>query len=175
MAAPLSLSLYINQKRTTVTVADSSEPLLYILRNQADTTSVKYGCGVNQCGACTVIVDGVTTRSCTTPLSAIADGAHITTLEGRSDRGADGLEAMKRAFVEHQAGQCAYCIPGIMMGSYNWLLARKKAGNYAVPTEQEVKDFLSGVGQTPPYVYLCRCGAHMRIVRAIRHASQEIR
>jgi len=175
MANPLSLDLYVNNQLTTVTVADDTEPLLYVLRNQVGTKGVKFGCGVAQCGACTVIIDGVTKRSCVTPLNTVADGAQVTTLEGLGrPNNPHGLHGIQKAFVDNQAGQCAYCAAGIIMGSYNWLQGRRNAGNAAIPTDDEVKNFLSGIGQTPPFVYLCRCGTHMRIVRAIQQASQEM-
>jgi len=172
MATPLILNLYVNNQFKTVTVADGTEPLLYVPRNQVGTKGVKFGCGVAQCGACTVIIDGVTKRSCVTPLNTVADGAQVTTLEGLGQPSdPNGLQGIQKAFVDNQAGQCAYCAAGIIMGSYNWLQGR---GNTAIPTDDEVKNFLSGIGQTPPFVYLCRCGTHMRIVRAIQQASQEM-
>ena len=175
MATPLILDLYVNNRFKTVTVADDTEPLLYVLRNQVGTKGVKFGCGVAQCGACTVIIDGVTKRSCVTPLNTVADGAQVTTLEGLGQpNNPNGLHGIQKAFVDNQAGQCAYCAAGIIMGSYNWLQGRLNAGNTAIPTDDEVKNFLSGIGQTPPFVYLCRCGTHMRIVRAIQQASQEM-
>jgi len=175
MATPLILDLYVNNRFKTVTVADGTEPLLYVLRNQVGTTGVKFGCGVAQCGACTVIIDGVTKRSCVTPLNTVADGAQVTTLEGLGQpNNPNGLHGIQKAFVDNQAGQCAYCAAGIIMGSYNWLQGRLNAGNTAIPSDDEVKNFLSGIGQTPPFVYLCRCGTHMRIVRAIQQASQEM-
>src|SRR5215472_3795163 len=82
MINPLTLNLDVNNRFTTVTVADDTEPLLYVLRNQVGTLSVRFGCGVAQCGACTVIINGVTKRSCVTPLNTVADGAQVTTLEG---------------------------------------------------------------------------------------------
>ena len=82
MATPLTLDLYVNNQFTTVTVADGTEPLLYVLRNQVGTKGVKFGCGVAQCGACTVIINGVTKRSCVTPLNPVAEGAQVTTIEG---------------------------------------------------------------------------------------------
>jgi nicotinate dehydrogenase subunit A len=188
MANPLILDLYVNNQLTTVAVADDTEPLLYVLRNQVGTKGVKFGCGVAQCGACTVIINGVTKRSCVTPLNTVASGAQVTTLEGLGqpnnpneeaddDRHKPGhrvLRGIQKAFVDNQAGQCAYCAAGIIMGSYNWLQGRRNAGNTAIPTDDEVKNFLSGIGQTPPFVYLCRCGTHMRIIRAIQQASQEM-
>jgi nicotinate dehydrogenase subunit A len=189
MATAVTLKFYVNGLSTTVTVADGTEPLLYVLRNQVGTRGVKFGCGVGLCGACTVIVDGVTNRSCMTPLNTVASGARVTTIEGLAHGQAEaddkpGEDAhragrppkgIQKAFIDNQAGQCAYCIPGIMMGSYNWLRGRRNAGNTAVPTDVEVKNFLSGIGQTPPFVYLCRCGTHMRIIRAIQQASQEMK
>ena len=172
MATPLILNLYVNNQFKIVTVADGTEPLLYVPRNQVGTKGVKFGCGVAQCGACTVIIDGVTKRSCVTPLNTVADGAQVTTLEGLGQPSdPNGLQGIQKAFVDNQAGQCAYCAAGIIMGSYNWLQGR---GNTAIPTDDEVKNFLSGIGQTPAFVYLCRCGTHMRIVRAIQQASQEM-
>jgi aerobic-type carbon monoxide dehydrogenase small subunit (CoxS/CutS family) len=173
MATPLTL--YVNGQLKTVSVADSTEPLLYVLRNQVGTQAVRFGCGLAQCGACTVIIDGVTKRSCVTPLSTVAEGAQVTTLEGLGQPNSpNGLLGIQKAFYDNQAGQCAYCASGIMMGSYNWLQGRRAAGNTAIPTDDEVKDFLSGINQTPAFVYLCRCGSHVRIVRAIQQASQEI-
>lgn len=175
MPTPLTLNIYVNNVPKTVTVDDETEPLLYVLRNQAGTQSVKFGCGVAQCGCCTVLVDGVTKRSCITQLQAVANGAHVTTLEGLGQPDSpDGLQGIQKAFLENQAGQCTYCMSGIMMGAYNWLQGRISAGNTAVPTDNEVKDFLSGIGQTPPFVYLCRCGSHMRVIRAIQQAAQEM-
>jgi len=175
MATPLTLDLYVNNQSTTVTVADNTEPLLYVLRNQVGTKGVKFGCGVAQCGACTVIIDGVTKRSCVTPLNTVAEGAQVTTLEGLGQpKNPNGLQGIQKAFADNQAGQCAYCAAGIIMGSYNWLQGRRNAGNTAIPTADEVKDFLSGIGQTPPFVYLCRCGTHMRIIQAIQQAAQEM-
>ena len=174
METPVTLNLYVNNQLTTVTVADGTEPLLYVLRNQVGTKGVKFGCGVAQCGACTVIIDGVTKRSCVTPLNTVADGAQVTTLEGLGQpKNPNGLQGIQKAFVDNQAGQCAYCAAGIIMGSYNWLRGAHR-GSAAIPTDDEVKNFLSGIGQTPPFVYLCRCGTHMRIVRAIQQAAREM-
>src|SRR6516165_9672145 len=129
MPTPLTLTLYVNNQLTTVTVADGTEPLLYVLRNQVGTMGVKFGCGVAQCGACTVIIDGVTKRSCVTPLNTVASEAQVTTLEGlgqpdtrvghRDDdvdtglgnsrtgkRRRNGLQGIQKAFVDNQAGQC---------------------------------------------------------------------
>ena len=175
MATPLTLQLYVNGQPQTVTVADDTEPLLYVLRNQVGTQAVRFGCGLAQCGACTVIMNGVTTRSCVTKLSTVPPGAQVITLEGLGQPNSpNGLQGIQKAFLQNQAGQCAYCASGIMMGAYNWLKGRRAAGNTAVPTADEVTDFLSGINQTPAFVYLCRCGSHMRIIQAIQQASQMI-
>lgn len=172
----LTLDLYVNDSPVTVTVEDNNEPLLYVLRNQVGTQAVKFGCGVAQCGACTVIVNGVTTRACVTPLSSVPEGSQVLTLEGLGQPNSpNGLQGIQKAFLDNQAGQCAFCAPGIMVGAYNWLKGRRAAGNRAIPTTDEVNNFLSGVNQTPSWVYLCRCGAHLRIVKAIKQASQEMR
>jgi aerobic-type carbon monoxide dehydrogenase small subunit (CoxS/CutS family) len=170
MTTPLTLDLYVNGDKTTVTVADETEPLLYVLRNQVGTQGVKFGCGVGLCGTCTVIIDGVTERSCVTPLNTVANGAQVTTLEGLGQP--NNPKGIQKAFIDNQAAQCAYCTGGIIMGAYNWLRGRGSAG---IPTADEVKDFLSGIGQTPPFVYLCRCGTHMRIIRAIQQAAHEMK
>src|ERR1700722_1048008 len=159
MATPLTLELYVNGDKEKGAGAGETEALLYVLRNQVGTQGVKFGCGVAQCGACTVIVDGVTKRSCITALNTVANGAQVTTLEGLGHP--EDPRGIQKAFIDHQAAQCAYCTAGIITGSYNWLRGRGSAG---IPTDDEVKDFLSGIGQTPPFVYLCRCGTHMRIV-----------
>ncbi len=176
MATPLSLNLYVNGQFTTVSVADDTEPLLYVLRNQVGTQGVKFGCGLSQCGACTVIIDGVTKRSCVTALKTVTNGAQVTTLEGLGQpESPNGLQGIQKAFYDNQAGQCAYCASGIIMGAYNWLQWRRNNGNTAIPTDDEVKDFLSGNNdQTPKLIYLCRCGTHMRIIKAIQQAAKEM-
>ena len=118
MAIPLTLQLYVNGQSETVTVADGTEPMLYVLRNQIGTQGVKFGCGVAQCCACTVIIDGVTKRSCVTALNTVAGGAQVTTIEGLGQPDSpNGLHGIQKAFLDNQAGQCAYCASGIMMGS----------------------------------------------------------
>ena len=114
-------------------------------------------------------------RTCITPLVAVANGAQVTTLEGLGQPNSpNGLQGVQKAFNDQQAGQCAYCANAMIMGSYGWLQGRRNAGNTAVPTDDEVKNFLSGVGQPLPFVYLCRCGTHLRIIRAIQQAAQEM-
>lgn len=172
MPTPLTRTLVVNGKRRTVQVDDDSEDLLYVLRNQLDQHGPRFGCGVEQCGACTVLVDGEITRSCQTPLSTVAEGAQVETLDGLDARGT--LHPLQRAFVEEQAAQCAYCVNGIIMGSLGWLRQRQASGDSTVPSVDEVRAFLSGASPVSDFNYLCRCGAHTRMVRAIRSAAEEV-
>jgi aerobic-type carbon monoxide dehydrogenase small subunit (CoxS/CutS family) len=154
---------------------EASEQLLYWLREQHGQRGAKFGCGVSQCGACTVLIDGEPVRSCTRQLHTVADGADIRTLDGLASGKPHPLQT---AFVDRQAAQCAFCINGMVMGSLGWLEGRIARGNRSVPSDAEVRDFLSGVtAATPngePENYLCRCGAHNRIVAAIRQAAGEM-
>jgi len=172
MPTSISLNLSVNGQLRTVSSFDDTQPLLYILRNQLGELGPKFGCGVAQCGACTVLVNGTITRSCVMQIKNVANGAQVTTLEGLGSSVAP--HPLQKAFIDAEAGQCAYCINGMIMGAYSWLNARFNAGNRAVPSDDEVKDFLTGVGQTPPFVYLCRCGSHLRIIRAIQQAAREM-
>ena len=157
------------------TTPEASEPLLYWLRERHGQRGAKFGCGVAQCGACTVLIDGAPVRSCTRQLHTVADGADVRTLDGLASGRAHPLQ---RAFVDQQAAQCAFCINGIVMGSLGWLEGRMARGDRAVPSDAEVRDLLSGVTAATPDVepenYLCRCGAHNRIVAAIRQAAGEM-
>ena len=172
MATALNRNLSINGKTQPVSVDDDAEPLLYVLRNQLGEKGPKFGCGVAQCGACTVLVNGTITRSCVTPIKTVPDGAKVTTLDGLGS--AAKPHPLQHSFIEQQAGQCAYCGNAMIMGALGFLQGRIAAGNRAVPTEDEIKQFLSGESGTPPYVYLCRCGSHLRIVRAIQQAAKEM-
>jgi len=172
MATGISLNLSVNGQLRTVTSPDDTQPLLYILRNQLGELGPRFGCGVAQCGACTVLVNGTITRSCVTQIKNVANGAQVTTLEGLGSSAAP--HPLQKAFIDGQAGQCAYCMNGMIMGAYGWLNARFSAGNHAVPSDDEVKNFLTGIGQTPAFIYLCRCGAHLRIIRAIQQAAREM-
>jgi nicotinate dehydrogenase subunit A len=138
--------------------ADEDTPLLYVLRDELGLNGAKYGCGVGQCGACTVLCGGTPLRSCLVPAPALS-GQPLTTLEGL--RAADGtLHPLQRAFLAEQAGQCAYCIPGMVMAAAALLKAKPR------PSEAEVRTALDA--------HLCRCGSHNRIVRAILRASEEL-
>ena len=146
--------LRVNQSFATVD-CDGQTPLLYALRNDLSLNGPKFGCGLGQCGACTVLINGKPVRSCVTPLASIGDGS-ITTLDGLSKGGAP--DPLQRAFIEAQAAQCGYCTNGMIMTA-KALLERNKA-----PTEGEIKQALAG--------HLCRCGSHNRIVHAVRQAAK---
>jgi nicotinate dehydrogenase subunit A len=134
--------------------AEPGTPLLLVLRNELGLTAAKLGCGVEQCRACAVLVDGEAVTSCTTPVETVV-GKRIVTAEGL---GAPGrLHPVQRAFVEEQATQCGYCIPGMVIGAVA-LLERTPA-----PTDAEIRQSLAG--------HLCRCGTHPRILRAVRRAA----
>jgi nicotinate dehydrogenase subunit A len=151
--AMATTSLNVNGKTVSVSLDDPDTPLLYVLRNELDLHGPRFGCGLGQCGACTVLMDGTAVRSCVTPLSAVS--GRIVTLEGLgTDTKPHPLQA---AFIEEQAVQCGYCINGMIMQSAD-LLARKPK-----PNEQEVKTELAN--------NLCRCGTHLRIMRAVIRAA----
>ena len=146
-------SLNVNGKTVSVSVDDPDTPLLYILRDELGLHGPRFGCGLGQCGACTVHIDGTAVRSCVTPFSTVA--GRIVTLEGL---GTDTHpHVLQTAFIEEQAVQCGYCINGMIMQSAD-LLARNPR-----PSEQEVKTELAS--------NLCRCGTHLRIVRAVMRAA----
>jgi aerobic-type carbon monoxide dehydrogenase small subunit (CoxS/CutS family) len=148
--------LNVNGTRHSVDV-DPSTPLLYVLRDDLELNGAKYGCGLGQCGACTVIVDGKAIFSCLMPVRAVADRA-ITTVEGLGS--ATSPNVVQRAFQEEQAAQCGYCIAGMIMRAQS-LLDRTP-----VPTDEEIR--------TQMQPNLCRCGTHARILRAVRRASNEL-
>ena len=138
--------------------AEPDTPLLYVLRNDLALNGAKFGCGLGQCGACTVIVDGAAVFSCLTPI-ALLPGRRVTTIEGLGTAALPG--PVQRAFIEEQAAQCGYCIAGMVMRAQA-LLTRTPD-----PSEQEVRD-----GLNPN---LCRCGTHMRILAAVRRAAASLR
>jgi len=146
--------LRVNQSFATVD-CDGQTPLLYVLRNDLSLNGPKFGCGLGQCGACTVLIDGQPVRSCVMPVASVG-GRSIVTLDGLSTNGAP--DPLQRAFIEAQAAQCGYCTSGMIMTA-KALLERSKA-----PTEGEIKRALSG--------NLCRCGSHNRIVKAIQLAAK---
>ena len=148
------LTLDVNGKRTTITVDDPQMPLLYALRNDLGLHGPRFGCGLGQCGACTVHVNGDPVRSCLYP-SAAAVGKKIVTLEGLGTLAHP--HPLQKAFIEEQAVQCGYCINGMIMQSAALLASNPK------PSEQHVKAELAN--------NLCRCGTHLRIVRAVMRAA----
>jgi nicotinate dehydrogenase subunit A len=147
------IPLKVNGRASTVE-ADPETPLLYILRNDLKLNGPKFGCGLAQCGACTVIVDGNAVRSCVTPLKA-AGNRPVTTLEGLGST--KRLHPIQKAFVDEQAAQCGYCINGMIMSTKALLDKNPK------PTDSQIKEALTG--------NLCRCGTHVRILRAVKRAS----
>ena len=148
------MDLVVNGERRRVEV-DPDRPLLFVLRNELDVTGPKYGCGEGQCGACTVLIDGMAKRSCITPVSAAA-GKEITTIEGLEDAGR--LHPVQQAFVDADAMQCGYCTPGMILASVALL-----RGN-ASPSDAEIRRALEG--------NVCRCGTYNRIVHAVRLAAE---
>lgn len=172
MPTPLTRTLSVNGGTRTVSVDDDAEDLLYVLRDQLDQHGPRFGCGVSQCGACTVLIDGQITRSCVTPLKTVRDGALVETLDGLDSNGS--LHPLQRTFIEQQAAQCAYCINGIIMGGLGWLRQRKASGNTRVPSAAEIRAFLSGEAPGSTFNYICRCGAHPRMVQAISSAAAEV-
>jgi aerobic-type carbon monoxide dehydrogenase small subunit (CoxS/CutS family) len=133
--------------------ADLDTPLLYVLRDDIKLNAAKFGCGLGQCGSCTVIVDGKAVLSCVTPL-LLLEGKQVTTLEGLGTPEAPA--PIQRAFIEEQAAQCGYCIAGMMMRAQALLQRNSK------PTDEQIRAELEP--------HLCRCGTHMRILRAVHRA-----
>ena len=151
-----AITLKVNG-RTHNLELDPATPLLYALSDDLELRGPKFGCGLGQCGACTVIVKGQAIRSCITPVKNVA-GAEITTLEGIGST--DKPHPLQRAFVEEQAAQCGFCVSGVIMTAKAFLDKNPKA------TEEQIEQALSGV--------LCRCFTNVRMLRAIHRAAQEM-
>jgi len=151
-----TLELEVNGRREKVEVAPET-PLLTVLRNDLGLKAPKFGCGLGQCGACTVHMDGVAIRSCATPVSSAA-GSRLTTLEGLAPGGT--LHAVQQAFIDEQAAQCGFCINGWIMSAAALLQANPKA------SEEAIRVGLAGLK--------CRCGTHMAILRAVRLAQSRL-
>jgi nicotinate dehydrogenase subunit A len=134
--------------------AEPDTPLLYVLRDDLALNAAKFGCGLGQCGSCTVIVDGKAVLSCVTPL-LLLEGREVTTLEGLGS--IETPAPIQRAFMDEQAAQCGYCIAGMMMRAQALLQRNPR------PTDDEIRDELQS--------HLCRCGTHMRILRAVHRAA----
>jgi nicotinate dehydrogenase subunit A len=153
MAQPMSLD--VNGRAAPVSVDDLDTPLLYVLRDDLGLHGPRFGCGLGQCGACTVHVDGQAVRSCITPVSSLKAGAKIVTLEGLGSP--DKPHPVQAAFIAEQAAQCGYCINGMIMQSAALLNETPK------PDETAIRQALAQ--------NLCRCGTHQRIVRAVQRAA----
>jgi nicotinate dehydrogenase subunit A len=148
-------TLKVNGKQVNVDV-EPDMPLLWVLRDELGLTGTKYGCGIAQCGACTVHINGEAVRSCQRPLSSVAPTDAIVTLEGLGTP--DNPHPLQTAFIEEQAVQCGYCTNGMIMQSAAFLKRNPK------PTEAEIKTALTN--------NLCRCSTYLRIVRAVKRASE---
>jgi nicotinate dehydrogenase subunit A len=147
-------TLNINSRPRQV-VAEPDTPLLYVLRDDLALNGAKFGCGLGQCGACTVLIDGQPAFSCLVPISVL-ENRQVTTVEGLGTPDAPG--PLQRAFIEEQAVQCGYCIPGMMLRAQGLLNSNKQ------PTDAQIRKHLQP--------NLCRCGTHMRILKAVRRAAQ---
>ncbi len=150
----MAISLKVNGSTRSVD-AEPDTPLLYILRNDLDLNGAKFGCGLAQCGACTVLVNGTAVRSCVTPIGRLGQ-AEITTIEGLGT--VEKPHPLQTAFIEEQAAQCGYCINGMIMSAAELLKSNSQ------PKEDDVRRALAG--------NLCRCGTHNRIIRAVVRAGQ---
>jgi nicotinate dehydrogenase subunit A len=148
-------ALTVNGNLVSITIDDADMPLLYALRDNLALKGPRFGCGLAQCGACTVHVDGKAVRSCVMPLSSLTDEQKVVTLEGLGTP--QNPHPLQAAFIAEQAVQCGYCINGMIMESAAFLAATNK------PTEMQIKQALSN--------NLCRCGTHARIVRAVKRAA----
>ncbi len=152
-----SIKLKVNGAEVSISFSDPEMPLLYALRNELNLKGPRFGCGLGQCGSCTVHVNGEAVRSCVFPVSA-AKGTTITTLEGLGN--SSKPDVIQQAFIDEQAAQCGYCINGMVMQAKALLNKNKK------PTESQIKEALGN--------NLCRCGTHQRIVRAVQRASAQL-
>ena len=147
------ITLKVNGKNRTVDT-DPDTPLLYVLRNDLEFNGPKFGCGLGQCGACTVIMEGNAIRSCLTPVKTIG-AKSVTTLEGLGS--VKKMHPIQKAFLDEQAAQCGYCINGMIMTTKTLLDKNPK------PSDSQIKEALAG--------NLCRCGTHTRILRAVKRAA----
>jgi nicotinate dehydrogenase subunit A len=148
------ITLTVNGHNVT-TESDPTTPLLYVLRDDLALNGAKYGCGLGQCGACTVLLDGKAVFSCLTPLAVLA-GRQVRTIEGLGS--VDKPSVLQQAFIDQQAAQCGYCSAGMVMRAQALLEANP------APTEAEIRDHMQ--------TNLCRCGTHMRILRAVHQAAK---
>lgn len=149
-----SFTLTVNGKRHAIEADDPEMPLLYALRDDLQLNNPRFGCGLGQCGACTVLIDGVAVRSCTTPVSVIK--GEITTLAGLGTP--DKPHPLQAAWIEEQVNQCGYCISGWILSAAALLKHTPK------PTDEQIRAALAGL--------VCRCGTHNAVMRAVRRAAQ---
>jgi aerobic-type carbon monoxide dehydrogenase small subunit (CoxS/CutS family) len=152
-----TISFVLNGKKTDLLI-DPTSTLLWVLRNQLGLTGTKYGCGMGFCGACTVIINNEAVRSCTIPVGDIA-GKNVITIEGLAKNGK--LHPVQQAFVDHDALQCGYCTPGMIMNATALLIKNPR------PSPDEIKKGMED--------NLCRCGAHVRILDAVETASKTMK
>ena len=150
----MAINLKVNGTSRSV-AAEPDTPLLYVLRNDLELNGAKYGCGLSQCGACTVLIDGKAVRSCVTPIGAL-EKSEITTIEGLGT--IEQPHPLQQAFIAEQAAQCGYCSNGMIMS------AKELLDRNPHPSEQDVRAALAG--------NLCRCGTHNRIIKAVLRAAQ---
>ncbi len=150
------MNLKVNGRTHTVDV-DPATPLLYVLSDDLELRGPKFGCGLGQCGACTVIVKGLAVRSCITPVSTVA-GSDITTIEGLGT--VEKPHPIQKAFIDEQAMQCGFCVNGVIMTAKAYLDRNPKA------PDADIRQALSGV--------LCRCAAHVRMIRAIKRYAKGV-
>lgn len=147
------MKLTVNGREHDISI-DPDTPLLYVLRDELELNAAKFGCGLGQCGACTVLVDGQAVLSCVTPAMLLED-RHVTTVEGLGNAESPG--PVQQAFIDEQAAQCGYCIAGMMMRAQALLQQNPH------PSDNEIRAWMQP--------NLCRCGTHMRILRAVRRAA----
>jgi carbon-monoxide dehydrogenase small subunit len=153
---PRAIQFMVNGEPVEIDV-DSRRPLLWVLRTELGLTGTKYACGERECGACTVLLDGRPTFSCRTPVRS-AQGREVTTIEGLAENGK--LHPVQQAFADHDALQCGFCTPGMIMGAVGFLRRNPD------PSPEEIAEGLEG--------HLCRCGTYNRVVDAVRAAAQAL-
>jgi nicotinate dehydrogenase subunit A len=154
---PQSIHLSVNGHSVEISGDDPDMPLLYALRDELHLHGPRFGCGLGQCGACTVHIEGEAVRSCITPVSDVG-GKKVVTLEGLGSP--EHPHPLQKAFIEEQAVQCGYCINGMIMQAKSFLDKKKK------PSEDDIRQALAN--------NLCRCGTHQRIIRAVHRAAMAV-
>lgn len=155
---PKPIEFSVNGKNVRVSLDNEDTPLLDVLRNDLGLVGTRFGCGLEQCGCCMVLIDGAPEKCCTKPASSVA-GRQITTVEGLGD--AEHPHPLQRAFLDEQAGQCGYCLAGILIS------AKALLDKNPTPSRMEIAQALDG--------NICRCGSHNRIMRAVEKAAAAMR